>query len=244
MEGRKIILTESQFEMLGDVLNDELLDGVTVSFSIDTLRSMDWKDGSEIALWCEKCSLLCIGEGGNRKVFQIDDDRVIKIEKKNTMFSQNDREVENFRKCDDDMRQLVPGVLDWDKKNLRPLWVICEQVLPASYADFRKVLGIDFGDYRSSADIDQMNSDLGTYSKYENASTMNEKITLTGFLDAFDEGNVEYCSDAVRENQWFSTLYKMLKRGIVDNWELTVIENWGLVNRGGKPTLVILDLGI
>ena len=192
------------------------------------------------------CNLLCLGEGASRKVYPINDETVLKIEK-DTHFNsdkQNEKEVQSFRNCDNEMKQFVPNIIDYDKNNLYPLWIVAEQVLPASYADFQKLLGIDFGYYTSKADIEQMKQDLQDYSKYDGKKADCFSLNLMDFLEAYGEGDLSLYQSDIYNNKWLQKLLKLLDNGIVNYWELEVIRNWGLVKRNGMPTLVILDIGI
>lgn len=234
----KIIkLTESQ---LDDILNDPLLDEGE-DFSFETLKNMDWKDYRELDVYCQRCGLQQIGSGAGRIVYALDDRLVLKIGKGN--YEQNDAEVFAYRKMSEDLREFVPMIFDYDKQHMRPMWIISERVLPASYADFKKILGIDFGNYQSSQDIKDMNNDLETYKKYPSKQT-DESINLSEFLDAYADGDISLFSNEIKHNRWLNTLVKMLNQGFVSYMELWVIENWGLVYRNGKPCIIILDTGM
>ena len=215
------------------------------TFSIDTLKTKDWKDGNEIIQYCENCNLISLGEGTSRKVFQIDDERVIKIEKNvRNADNQNTRELEAFQDCNEEMKQFIPQIFDWDKTTENPLWLISEQVLPANYADFQKILGFDFGSYTSSTDIEQIKQDLQTYSKYPGKTINKFSFNLMNFLEAYDEGDISMYQSSIQKSKWLQELLKLLDYGIVNPWELQIIENWGLVKRNGHPKLIILDIGI
>lgn len=227
-----------------------------LSFSFDHLRNTEWNNGSEVIDYCEKCNLLKLGEGANRMVFQINDQCVLKIEKfgsgqgrmvngmSDCSHSQNYEEVSKYQECNDQMKDFIPHIFDWDRRNKCPLWIVSEQVLPASYADFQKLLGIDFGSYISSADITQMKQDLADYSKYDGKRVNSFSVNLMSFLEAYEEGDLSLYKSIIHNNQWFKELYEVLEYGLANPWELQIIDNWGLVNRNGKPKLIILDIGI
>lgn len=243
------IIKESINEVLGDdlyqILDDPILNNIDNFFSIDTLKSMDWKNGDEIIRYCENCNLYKLGEGTGRVVYQIDDERVIKIQKNTTSISkQNAREVEAFRNCTDEMKNFIAYIYDWDKNNMYPMWIISEQVLQATYADFQKILGFDFGSYVSSNDITQMKQDLQDYSKYDGETVNRYSFNLMDFLEAYGDNDIGIYLNQIKNNKWLKELYMLLNRGITSYWELENIENWGLVKRNGKPKLIILDIGI
>lgn len=242
----KILITEQQAMDLFDVLNDPLFNDVDNSFSINDLKTMNWKNGNELIRYCENCNLYKLGEGASRVVFQIDDEKVIKIEKDKRFGKeqQNDKEVNAYRSCDENMKQFAPKIYDWDKNNIYPMWIIAEQVITATYADFQKILGIDFGYYTSSADITQMKQDMETYSKYPGKTINKNSLNLMNFLEAYGDDDLESYYNQIENNQWLKELYILLKRNIVCYWELEKIDNWGLVKRNGQPKLIILDMGI
>ena len=235
-----ILITEQQANNIKNILNNN-------TFSIEKLKSIKWENGYDIIQYCENCNLICLGEGMSRKVFQIDDERVIKIEKYGRhRNNQNTRELKAFLDCNNEMKQFVPLIYDWDKTDSNPLWIIAEQVLPASYADFQKILGIDFGSYTSSDDIEQMKQDMKTYSKYPGKTINKYSFNLMDFLETYEEGkgDISMYQPYIQKNKWLAELINILDHGIVNPWELYTIENWGLVKRNGQPKLIILDIGI
>lgn len=234
----KIIkLTESQYD---DILNDPLLDDNN-EFSFETLKTMDWQNYQELDAYCQRCGLHRIGSGAGRIVYALDDNLVLKIAKGNR--DQNDGEVFAYRNMSEDLKDFVPTIFDYDKSSMRPLWIISEQVLPASYADFQKLLGIDFGSYTSGQDIRDMHKDLETYSKYPGKKE-NESINLMMFLEDYGEHDLSLYTYELKHNEWLGKLVKMLNHGFVSYYELMNIENWGLVHRNGKTSIVVLDTGM
>lgn len=233
-----IFITEQQAKKLKENINQQ--------FSIDYLKSKQWKNGTELVHYCDTCNLLFLGKGGNRIVYQINDELVLKIENDNKLnnINQNAKEVQSFNQCDNEMKQFVPNIFDYDKNNQEPLWIVAEQVLPASYADFQKLLGIDFGSYTSQDDINQMKQELKDYSKYDGKKADAFSINLMDFLDAYGEGDLSLYQSDIYNNKWLQELIKILDKGIAFYWELEIIENWGLVKRNGQPKLIILDIGI
>lgn len=232
-----IKLTENQYD---NILNDPLLDDNN-EFSLKTLKTMDWENCQELDAYCQRCGLHRLGSGIGRNVYALDDRLVIKIARGS--HDQNEAEVFAYRNMSDDLKEMVPVVFDYDKRHLRPMWVITERVLPASYADFKKLLGIDFGSYQSQNDIKDMNNDLKSYEKYPNKET-NTNINLMMFLEDYGEGDLSLYMYELKHDKWLNTLCKMLNQGFVSYYELENIENWGLVHRNGKTTIVILDTGM
>jgi hypothetical protein len=237
---KTIIITENQYEQL---LNDPLLDDAHEDFSFNILKNYPWENCWELDAYCQRCGLTMLGRGAGRIVYALDDGLVMKIA--NGDCEQNEYEVNVFTDLSDELKELVPVIFAYDKNHIRPLWIVSERVLPAKYVDFKKILGIGFGDYYSSQDIRDEEEDLMTYNKYPSKEQNNE-LTITGLLDAFEEKSINGTpyKELINNNRWFYLLYYMLDYGYVSSWELGIIENWGLVQRNGKPVIVILDIGI
>ena len=244
---RTFLITENQYKELNGLFGDSLLDDITDSFSIEFVKTNKWKNASELVNYCDRYGLYKAGEGASRIVYQISDEHVLKIEKDSRFESrnQNEQEVSTFRTLNDEMKQLVPNIIDYDKNNLKPLWIIAEQVLPAKYADFQKILGFDFGSYESSEDIRQMKQDLQDYSKYDGKTVNRFSFNLMDFLESYgNNDDFEMYFDQIKSNQWLKDLYMLLNHNVVSYWELENINNWGLVKRNGEPKLIVLDIGI
>ena len=130
-----------------------------------------------------------------------------------------------FKKLNDEMKQLVPNIIDYDKNNPKPLWIIAEQVLPAKYADFQKILGFD--------------------SKYDGKTVNSFSFNLMDFLESYgNDDDFELYHNQIKNNQWLKDLYMLLSHDFVSYWELENINNRGLVKRNGEPKLIVLDIGI
>ena len=120
---RTFLITENQYKGLNDLFGENLLEDITDSFSIDFIKTNKWRNTSELLNYCDKYGLYKIGEGANRIVYQISDEYVLKIEKDSVIGSgnQNEQEVATFKKLNDEMKQLVPNIIDYDKNSPKPL---------------------------------------------------------------------------------------------------------------------------
>ena len=243
---RTFLITENQYKELSNLYGSFLLEDITDSFSVDFVKTHNWKNASELINYCDKYGLYQVGEGASRIVYQISDEYVLKIEKDNALVAtnQNEQEVATFNSLNDEMKQLVPNIIDYDKSCSLPLWIIAEQVLPASYADFQKLLGFDFGSYQSSEDITQMKQDLNDYSKYDGKTVTRFSFNLMHFLESYGEDDIDLYLDQIKNNEWLKDLYLLLQNNVVSCWELENIANWGLVKRNGQPKLIVLDIGL
>lgn len=238
MRKHTIIITENQIYNIKYKLNEG-----SYRFSVDYLKNNKWINGTEVLNYCYKCGLLEIGRGGSRTTFRIDDEKVLKVER-NKPYEQNAREVEVWNECDNIEKNFVAQIYDFDTQNENPIWLISEQVLPATYSDFHKLAGIDYGYYPSRNEINQLYQELRDYQKYDGKIVTDKSVTLDMFLEAYDNGEVNNYYFLIKKNDWIKELYYVLEKGLANPWELQIIDNWGLVKRNGKPKLVILDFGI
>lgn len=238
MKKHTIIITENQIYNIRHKLNEG-----SYRFSVDYLKNNKWNNGTEVLNYCYNSGLLEIGRGGSRTTFRIDDEKVIKVER-DEPYQQNAREVEVWNECDNIEKNFVAQIYDFDTQNENPIWLIAEQVLPATYSDFYKLAGIDYGYYPSRNEINQFNQELRDYQKYDGKIVTDKSVTLDMFLEAYDNCEVNDYKFLIEKNNWIKELYYVLEKGLANPWELQIIDNWGLVKRNGKPKLVILDFGI
>ncbi|MCD8206940.1 MAG: hypothetical protein LUD72_03285 [Bacteroidales bacterium] len=82
-----------------------------------------------------------IGKGSAREVFQITDDKVLKLATNNDGLGQNLRESDYYNSVFD----IFPLVYDADGNGK---WIISEYVLPATEEDFKRCFGFDFEKFR------------------------------------------------------------------------------------------------
>lgn len=242
---KTIKITESQYN---DILNDPLLDNNNEpeNFSLKVLRDTYWEDSWELIAYCDRCGLSRLGNGIGRIVYALDDRLVLKIINGNGNYRQNESEVFSFTEMSPELREMVPVIFAYDKNHTRPMWIISERVLTATYADFTKILGFTFGGWTSNQDKKDEINDLKTYEKYQNQSEQ-KKFDLCMFLDDYEYNRESFYGEykeIIKNSHWIQKLLRILNRGFVGASELTLINNWGLVQRNGKPCIVILDIGM
>lgn len=209
----RLIVSESQFNILREAADDE--------FSLEGLNAIQSIDGRY--QYCVRHLGKPIGKGSSRVVFQIDDDKVLKLAANEWGLAQNEEEGRgDWYK---DRLGIFPRVYEVDEENY--WWLVSEYVLPAQKRDFMKCYGITYADY-----VKYMNtihnthkSDLFTCPKEETLSMefMKRKIWPNEQLVRFEDYVASYD---------------------VDTFDLTRLENLGLVNREGGPQIVILDSGL
>ena len=225
---KKIIITEKQYKFL---IGEAAMDGFN---PYDITRQYNIGDKYE---YCCKYLGEPIGEGSSRSVFQIDDDRVLKL-------------------SIDDPNGKRQNKLEWDviagkrQSDLFPKgfyaaknysWIIVEYVIPlltdgedeeSAKKSFLKLSGVpfdtfcDFAEFvtilqKNDSDDDDIEYDDEYYSYYE------EKVDMLKKQYPYLNKMADYMN------------YYHITEG-----DLTKLEHYGMVNRDGKTLLVLLDFGL
>lgn len=196
------------------------------------------------------------GYGSSRCVFTLSDNIILKLaigEFRDAGIAQNETEFKLYNMT---QSPLLARIYDSDDSFT---YIVCENVVPLQMIDFEKILGIPFMSYWSQT------------SKPEKVSHYKDGDTTVGFNDYFDgsKGYVEeyrgitvydilcyiesnYVTDEpyndfeieeiINKIPWFKELEELVEEtGMTD---FCNDENFGLVNRNGKPSIVILDGGM
>ena len=213
-------------------------------FSIETLKMIgdsafyDENTGKAQYQYCRKYLGEPIGVGSGRIVFQLNENMVIKLARESSWEwgrGCNEYEVEMFQSIDS---PLLTRIYYYDDR--RFTFLVSEQVLPVRPSDFEKLVGLTF---------------FGTYqqqSSPEKSKTSRHGGDLEiGFDKYFDNIHIEWIEQdredyeaVIRNNAWLTELKKLINAtdsGIGDLGGN--IANFGMVNRDGKPLIVVLDSG-
>lgn len=214
----KIIITEMQEKMLcSQILKEAMMD----SFSYEELNSLS-SFAKKIA-YCKQHLGRHIGNGSSRVVFQIDDEKVLKLAKNKKGLAQNEYEYGHYYACDDDVLPRCYECAD-DYS-----WIVAEYVLPARVQDFKVVFGMTWKEFCSWL--------YATYRQY--ADSYNRRLYASYAMD-YDKW-----LETLDNNDEIQPLYYWLSNNTYDQIaDLTRKANWGLTTRDGEPCLVILDNGL
>lgn len=188
------------------------------------------------------------GFGSSRCVFTLSDNLILKLavgDQYQAGIAQNKQEYEMYETWDSPLLVRIYNV----DKNFT--FLICESVVPAERIDFEQILGLPF--YRC-VQGDKYNVDgeeiVGYDEYFDKLKNPDEetKINVYNIL-AYIESNYvfhepyhdEKIEKAIKNSEWLSQFRNFIMRtGMPDFCQ---IGNFGLVNRNGNPTLVILDSG-
>ena len=195
-------------------------------------------------------------KGSSRAVFTLNDNMVLKLaygEWHNAGIAQNKQEYEVFQQVDS---PLLTRIFYHDKNFS---YIVSESVLPCYKEDFEKILGIPF----YHAYVQNSTQTLDTFSKnksdkeigfnkyFDNLKKPFESSELS-MTDIFMYIECNYVLDepynsikvenAINNSQWLKDFVKL----VIDTHmsDFCQIENFGIVNRDGNPTIVVLDSGL
>ena len=203
---KTIFITEKQSKMLKEAMDD--------TFSFDELSNLT-SFAAKIR-YCTQHLGGYIGKGSSRMVFQLDDEKVLKLAWNAKGVAQN---CEEERSYGDDIFPLVFNSAEDDS------WLVSEFVLPAKAQDFKHCFNMTFNKFTSficSCSAYRFNKrylwDLLTEGEYVELIETNEDLA------AFDDYIGNY--------------------GSVVIGDMMRIRNYGLTMRNNKPHIVLLDSGL
>ena len=154
--------------------------------------------------------------GSSRIVYQIDNEKVLKLARNKRGLIQNENEV--YRGTDKFLSDIVARVFDSDDENY--LWLEMELVKPVNPQIFKNVTGLDFPFYC-------------TVIKYiDSISNRHQALKEPEGMDKlWDDEFIHSISD-------FIGGYDILLG------DLMKLDSYGLVKRNGQDTIVIVDAGL
>jgi hypothetical protein len=211
----KIIINEKQENLLHSCF---ITEAMGESFSYDELRSIGSFKGRY--QYCLRTLGPCQGRGSSRVIFQLSDEKVLKLALNQKGIAQNEAECDWYLQKYD----VVPEIFkESDDKNY--YFLVSEFVLPAKKNDFDIVFGFDFFTFcRCLVAIWKMYNPRGTslYPPIDGA-------TLSELLEKSEDLNNFY---------YYMTDYQP------PVGDMLRAENYGLTNRSGTPQIVLLDSGL
>lgn len=214
---KTIIINESQLDVIAKSLNEAALP----SFSLEELSKIQSFRGKQ--QYCVQNLGKAIGNGSSRQVFQIDDEKVLKLAKNNKGLAQNEYEgQDDYYK---ESLSIFPKVFD---KADDYSWLISEYVLPAKEKDFQHCLGMSFNEWCSVIRAIEINCRYQVKQLFWVKPIENEKLW-------------ELCdnNETVYEFNDYIGSYDTASVG-----DLYVIQNYGLALRNNQPQIIILDSGL
>lgn len=213
-------------------MNRKLYEAMDDSFSLEELNLLDIDERIE---YCKEHTKDIVGEGSSRIVFQLDDEKVLKLAKNERGIEQN-RWEHIYTKQHKKFPTLFPSIYYYDREYK---WVISEFVLPAEEEDFKNCLGISWEKFidEMSIFVEAVRYGLPQPGWTITADEFIQKLKKR-WVNRFYKGGLKHKDFLIELANYFDD------EELGDGWaDIFNIHNWGLTIRNKKPAVVILDAG-
>lgn len=163
-------------------------------------------------------NLTRISSGSSRIVYKIDEEKVLKLAKNKKGLAQNEIEISygNYY----DLNDIVAKVFDSDSNNL---WVEMELAKRVNANIFKNIVGFSFDDFTKAV------YNYGLSLKNTSHSEMSIDKNLVAKM---------------WENEFIYSIFNYIGDYDVPTGDLTRLNSYGLVKRGGEDTIVLIDYGL
>lgn len=208
---RKYFLSENK---LRKIIRETILEAIDDSFSYDELSSLS--HFSERVAYCKKHLGNPIGNGSSRIVFQIDDEKCLKLAKNSKGLAQNNAEFDWYAQS----YGVLPNIYESADDNS---WILVEYVIPAKVKDIEVCLGVNFKTFQRF-----VRTAYSYYSRFRSYGSLSD----------------EEFSQMCENNEWFKSLYDYMSDYQLPCGDILRLANLGMVLRDGQPQIVILDSGL
>ena len=205
---KMIQITEQQANILKQRINE----AADEQFSLKELTSIP--NFNKRVQYCKQHLGMPIGNGSSRIVFQISDEKVLKLAK-------NTKGIEQNRAEDDYCINVSPTIFERDDKYT---WLVSEYVLPAKKQDFKECLGISFEDF------------VG-FLRRSNIIHNNARVTWGAM-------QYEQYLELLENNEDLQEFDEYIGNYNPPIGDLTRLANYGMTLRSNIPTIVLLDAGL
>lgn len=211
---KNVIINESQIKLIAKCINEAAKE----SFDIKKISS--FSSFRKRIEYCIENLGKPIGNGSSRIIFQIDDEKVLKLAKNEKGVAQNKFEGEDDYHKEEML--IFPKIFNRADDFS---WIVSEYVLPAKSKDFNHCIGMSFKDY------------LSVVSAIEKA---HKNIKRFFHKPIEKELLWKYCEN----NKFLNKLNDYIGSYPVECGDLYRLSSYGLAMRNGKPSIVILDSGL
>lgn len=209
-----IIINESQVKILKEAIG--------FGFSLGYLKSLD--SFAKKVAYCKEFLGNPIGNGSSRICFQLDDEKILKLAKNAKGIAQNEEEgqydyMKDSYEC---FPEVFRGLSDTDDFS----YLVSEYVLPAKATDIKKCFGFDVKTFFSF--INKCAKNCGQVRGWSMYGDMKD----------------EMFSELLENYQCLADLYDYIGSYSAPVGDMYRLANWGLVNRDGQMSMVLLDSGL
>jgi hypothetical protein len=213
----------------------------------------DWNDWRLQYDYCIKWLGEPDGKGSSRCVFTLNDNYVLKLayEKRAAGIVQNHIEYNIFKETNS---PLLPKILYCDENFT---YLVVENVLPIKMEDFEYILGMTYnGFYQQHSKKEPISQSkegdikIGFNDYFKNLKDYHENDNECSVMDIIDYivdkyvsnefGRIQYYENYISNNIWLKELKELVIKTKMTDLHFN---NFGIVNRDGKPMIVVLDSG-
>jgi hypothetical protein len=211
----KILITEKQEQLLHKFMLKEAMGD---NFSFEELKSIGSFRGRYN--YCLKTLGPTQGRGSSRVIFQLSDNKVLKLALNNKGIAQNEAE------CDWGVQSydVVPEIYNESDTN-KYYFLVSEFVLPAKESDFEHIFNFDFTTFCQC---------LVAFWKCYNPNGR-------CYISPMDNQSLE---TLLNDSDDLNSFYSYMTDYRVPIGDMIRIQNYGMTNRSGQPQIVLLDSGL
>ena len=214
-KAKTYVISEEQIKYYKEHLLNEAMDN---TFSFDTLDKLP--SFNKRVQYCKTHMGMPIGSGSSRIVFQIDDEKVLKLAKNEKGIAQNNVEADWVAQNYGVLPKLYRTSQDC-------LYIVTEYVLPAKAQDFKHCLGMTFEEFC-------------TFIRTCFYGFSNDNVRRWIRNDHLDDNKFRELLDS---NEWLNAFYTYILDYQPMIGDLIRIVNYGICQRNGKTEIVLLDSG-
>lgn len=174
--------------------------------------------------YCKQTLGPTFGQGSSRIIFEIDDEKVLKLAMNQKGLAQNEFEEETSRYGD-----MVVRVFDCGDDYT---WLVEENCIPANEEDFEHIIGLPFETY----------CDLIRF--YYNRYCRNGKETKLFTMSANEANQLVKQLYEQNEDGFVPQMFNLMGDYQLPIGDLIRISTYGMVKRNGQPQIVVIDSGL
>ena len=197
-----------------EIYNEIMDEDYPSSWNIETFKSLQFF--SQRVRYCEE-NLQRISSGSGRIVYKVDNEKVLKLAKNKKGIAQNEVEVQYG--AERYFSNIIGQTYDYEDNGL---WVEMELAKKVSPNIFKKIVGVD----------------IDTFGMYIKNQISRNRGRVSYFK--LDPNVVKLLDD----NEIANDTIDFLMNSDSESGDISRLSSWGLVNREGNDTLVIIDYGL
>lgn len=195
----------------------KFLEYLSNNFNIDIFKNLN--SFSKRISYCDE-NIERISSGSSRIVYKINDEKVLKLAKNTKGLEQNKNEIQY--RSDSYINYILAKIYDYDEGGV---WIEMEYAQKMKITDFKRIVGIDFKIYTQALSnfyFHVLNNEV-YIGKYNIDPDIEEKIW---------------------NNEFISGVFDLLGNYNLTIDDLNRTSTYGIVEREGQETIVIIDYGL